>query len=193
MTEVLEGSRGDSQPVDSLRTGARGAEREDSAAPDAHAGGLHGPVSRLSFCVRCRAQFAVCQSCERGQVYCDRRCAREARRDGLRAIRARYRRSPEGKEAHREQEQRRRQRRRADARPSESVGDQGSPVLLPTATLRKVPAPAHPTNPRGVASLRCRDCGCVARLLWANGSGRRGRRRDRPRCRPTSTVKRSRI
>ena len=183
MVEVLEGSRGDSQPVGTLRM--------------THAAGVHGPVSRLSFCARCGAQFAVCESCERGQVYCDRRCALEARRDGLRAIRSRYRRSPEGKQAHREQERQRRQRRRGDARPSESVGDQGSPPRLQTATIERAPVVPQPPSIRAaVREFRgpgCSNCGCPTRLVWVNASGRRGRRRDRPRCRSTSTVKRSRI
>ena len=151
-----------------------------SSAPD------HGPVSRISFCPRCKAQFAVCESCERGQMYCGQPCATLARWANLQAIRRRYRRSPEGKAAHRDQERQRRQRRRSEARPVEFVGDQSSPPTPSLATL--VPA----VKTRAVGLLSCIGCSIITHHVWANSGGRRPRG-ARLRCRSTSTVKRSRI
>lgn len=146
----------------------------------------HGPVSRISFCPQCRAQFAVCQSCERGQVYCGQPCARQARCASLQAIRSRYRRSPEGKAAHRDQERQRRQRRRSEPRQVEFVGDQSSPTAPRLVTL----VPAVKTG--SSRPLRCIGCNINTHYVWAN-SGNRRPRVARRRCRPTSTVKRRRI
>lgn len=151
-----------------------------STAPD------HGPVSRISVCPRCTAQFAVCESCERGQLYCGQPCAGQARCASLKAIRRRYRRSLEGKAAHRDQERQRRQRRRSEIGPVEFVGDQGSPTAARLATL--VPA----AKTRSAVPLSCIGCSITTHYVWANSGGRRPRGARR-RCRPTSTVKRSRI
>ena len=191
MTEVLEGRtvRKSAAAMAAPPKCSATVRQARAAAPD------HGPVSRISFCPRCRAQFAVCESCERGQVYCGQRCAGQARFASLQAIRRRYRRSPEGKAAHRDQERRRRQRRRSEL-PVEFVGDQSSPTGPRLATL--VPAPRSTervaaANPRGsAAALSCIGCSITTHYVWVNSGGRRPRAARR-RCRPTSTVKRSRI
>ena len=175
VTEILEGQavRKSVAPVDApLKCSAT------AKAPN------HGPVARISFCPRCRAQFAVCQSCERGQLYCGQPCAGQARCASLQAIRRRYRRSPEGKAAHRDQERQRRQRRRSEIGPVEFVGDQGSPTAPRLATL--VPAAKTSTE----VPLSCIGCSISTHFVNSGGRRRRGARR---RCRPTSTVKRSRI
>lgn len=96
---------------------------------------------RLQLCRRCGAQFAVCRSCDRGQEHCTRTCAAETRRLQLAEIRRRYRRSPAGRAAHREQERRRRGRQRqapalslaiADA---DTVGDQPSQIVITAGSL----------------------------------------------------------
>ena len=89
---------------------------------------------RLQWCRRCGAQFAVCRSCDRNQEHCTRNCAVETRRLDLAEIRRRYRRSPAGRLAHREQERRCRGRQREAARlargatHADSVGDQTSQI-----------------------------------------------------------------
>ena len=65
----------------------------------------------------CDAIFLVCDLGLFNQRYCKPACAEAARQESRRAARQRYRRSPEGREQHRDEEQRRRDRRR-------SVGDQ---------------------------------------------------------------------
>ena len=96
---------------------------------------------RLQSCRRCGTQFAVCRSCDRGQEHCTRSCAAETRRLQLAEIRRRYRRSPAGRAAHREQERRRRGRQRqapplspaiADA---DTVGDHPSQIVITAGSL----------------------------------------------------------
>ena len=121
---------------------------------------------RLAWCLCCTSQFAVCRSCERGQAYCGRRCAELSRDIQLRAIRRRYRRSPAGREAHREQERRRRQRRRSEAiakRKLESVGDHTSqvdPSVVAVAPQRSVSSSSsrQPDALGSAATLKCHRC-----------------------------------
>lgn len=104
---------------------------------------------RLELCRRCGIQFAVCRSCDRGQRHCTRSCAAESRRLDLAEIRRRYRRSPAGRDAHREQERRRRGRLRAAGRMSnatdaDSVGDHTSQVDVAASSVdspRRAPGP----------------------------------------------------
>ncbi len=110
---------------------------------------------RLELCRRCGIQFAVCRSCDRGQRHCTRSCAAESRRLDLTEIRQRYRRSPAGRDAHREQERRRRGRLRAAGRLSpgatdaDSVGDHTSQVDVAASSVdvrlvASMPGPSRP-------------------------------------------------
>lgn len=120
MIEAFEGCRGDSKPVEnpSKCTGHRRC-RSRPGVPEA---------LRVAFCRWCRARFAVCQSCDRGQEHCGRACAERTRSRDLRAIRARYRRSEAGRANHCNQERRRRARRAAGMQAR--VGDQGGLVAV---------------------------------------------------------------
>jgi hypothetical protein len=186
----FEGSRGDSQAVGNLfRTALTLPE-----SPGCFAG--HGrdctvEAVRLAYCRRCRSQFAVCQSCDRGQEHCTRRCAAETRREDLRQIRRRYRRSPAGRAAHRDQERRRRQRQRARTSARDSVGDQPSqigaeaaevtlavPALTASSESESSLARAKPTT----ALFCCHSCGRSTHFV----AHRRWQPRWRPRRRGSS-------
>lgn len=109
------------------------ARRAHAAQPDSD------DAVRLQWCRQCSAYFAICRSCDRGHEHCSPACAAETRRTQLREIRRRYRRSPAGREAHREQERRRRRRlslARAEG-PDDTVGDQPSQVVAAGAIVEQ--------------------------------------------------------
>ncbi len=82
-----------------------------------------GEILRGRKCPRCLRQFFICQHCDRGHVYCCRRCSFLSRYEKLRVYRNRYRRSQEGREQHQDME---RSRRRRQTLRQKSVGDQTS-------------------------------------------------------------------
>jgi hypothetical protein len=149
---------------------------------------------RLQWCRRCGTQFAVCRSCDRNQEHCTRSCAAETRRTDLAEIRRRYRRSPAGREAHREQERRRRGRQREAARlareatDADSVGDQTSqtdvaagsvvprgrtvPCTIVTSRLSVVPKIA-------TGALQCHRCSMTTHFVAHGGWAPRWTTRDR--------------
>jgi hypothetical protein len=100
--------------------------------------------ARLFNCARCRCQVVICSHCDRGNIYCGKRCAETARRQSRREAGRRYQRTYRGRFAHAARQRRYRQRRRA------KVTHQGSLPLLPDETLpaesrtlaRRVESPA---------------------------------------------------
>ena len=81
-------------------------------------------ICRFYLCARCRIQTLVCRRCDRGQIYCGRACALEARRCWQREARARYQATVRGREMHVQRNRQYRARQR-------SVTDQG--VMPPMA------------------------------------------------------------
>ena len=73
-------------------------------------------ICRFYLCARCRCQTLVCRRCDRGQIYCGRACALEARHCRQREARARYQATVRGREMHvlRNRQYRARQRRVTD-------------------------------------------------------------------------------
>jgi len=69
-------------------------------------------------CEWCDEPFSFCRGCEPGRCYCSEKCSLQARRECVRKARKKYRRSPEGREQHRDEEAERRELRRA-----QRVGD----------------------------------------------------------------------
>jgi hypothetical protein len=55
---------------------------------------------RLFVCVRCGCQVVVCRGCDRGQIYCDGDCSRQARRQTLHGAGRRWQRSSRGRRMH---------------------------------------------------------------------------------------------
>jgi len=89
-------------------------------------------------CGDCGALFYLCQSCYRGQRFCDDGCRRPARRRQRRAANRRHRHTPEGRLDARDRKRRQRDRDRARRT---SVTDPRSPTLSPSAS---VPPPSPP-------------------------------------------------
>ncbi len=115
--------------------------------------------ARLFNCARCRCQLVICSHCDRGNIYCGKRCSETARRRSLREANRRYRRTRRGRLAHAERQRRYRQRRR------EKVTHQGSPPDVDDETL---PAESRTSarrseEPAAVPGdgIRCDLCGRV--------------------------------
>ena len=113
--------------------------------------------ARLFNCARCRCQVVICSHCDRGNIYCGKRCSQTARRQSQCEAARRYQRTYRGRFAHAARQRRYRQRRRAN------VTHQGSPPLLPDETLpaesrkpaRRVESPPAVPND----GIRCHLCG----------------------------------
>ena len=115
--------------------------------------------ARLFNCARCRCQVVICSHCDRGNIYCGKRCAQAARRQSRREAGRRYQKTRRGRFAHAERQRRYRRRRRA------KVTHQGSPPLLPDETL---PVESRTLVRRGDFlvvhpgdGIRCHLCGRV--------------------------------
>ena len=52
-------------------------------------GGI-GASARLFLCAGCRLEVLICSRCDRGNIYCGKGCASEARRIAQRAAQRRY-------------------------------------------------------------------------------------------------------
>ena len=83
---------------------------------------------RARICPRCRKQFFICRSCDRGHVYCCKSCSEISRCLNLRTYRKRHRRNVYGRMNHQDSERRRRQRQK-------SVGDHTSQTPSQTVNL----------------------------------------------------------
>ncbi len=113
--------------------------------------------ARLFNCARCRCPVVICNHCDRGNIYCGKRCSQTARRQSLREANRRYRRTRRGRFAHAERQRRYRQRRRA------KVTHQGSPPDVADETLpaesrtsaRRSEVPAEVSGD----GIRCDFCG----------------------------------
>ena len=104
--------------------------------------------ARLFHCARCRRQVVICRRCDRGNIYCGKRCSQPARRESLRAAGRRYQGSRAGRLKHAA-----RQRRYRFGR--EKVTHQGSPALPAHDLLRRESRAAFG---RFEAIIRCQFC-----------------------------------
>jgi hypothetical protein len=63
-------------------------------------------TARLYNCVRCHCQVTICSHCDRGNIYCGKRCALAAREESLRAAGKRYQSARGGRFKHAERQRR---------------------------------------------------------------------------------------
>ena len=87
---------------------------------------------RLYYCVLCHAQAVICSHCDRGQIYCSKKCATVARVQSCREAEKRYQLSPKGKIKHALRQKRYRMRQK------EKVTDHSSITLAQDALLESV-------------------------------------------------------
>ena len=113
--------------------------------------------ARLFNCARCRCQVVICSHCDRGNLYCGKRCSQAARRQSVRAAGERFQKSRRGRFAHAERQRRYRRRRR------QKVTHQGSLPGPPDETL---PVESRTSAERGEVpaavageGIRCHLCG----------------------------------
>ncbi len=141
-------------------------------------------TARLFHCVRCRHQVVICSHCDRGNIYCGRKCAQEARRESLRAAGRRYQRSRRGRLTHAERQSRYRNRRK-------KVTHQGSSLPLLHDSLVDASKVSVRQNPRAVSpdKVRCDFCGRLCSALVRLGFLRNRRRHAnrQPIVRPSSS------
>ena len=155
--------------------------RQDQACSS---GCAENTCCRFFVCARCRCQALVCSRCDRGQVYCGRDCALEARRCNQREARRRYQATSRGRNMHAERSRQYRARHRR-------VTDQGQiPPGMPS--LPAAPATSTTVTARPAAtiapSLRtaCYYCGTHASAFVRLSPIRRPLRRsiEKPSGRP---------
>jgi hypothetical protein len=114
---------------------------------------------RLIVCVRCRRHAVICSRCDRGQIYCSPACAREARRQSLRAANKRYAATSKGRMA--------RAKATAGWRVRKNkVIDQSSPqppsdgLLSGSLAVKKPPSVSDYSRPSPFSGGLCRCCWC---------------------------------
>lgn len=77
-------------------------------------------TARLYHCARCHCQVIICSHCDRGNIYCGKSCAEQARLESQRAAGERYQRTRRGRFKHADRQRRYRAR-------CQKVTHQGSP------------------------------------------------------------------
>jgi hypothetical protein len=131
---------------------------------------------RMFLCARCRSQSFICRRCDRGQIYCMRSCARDARREGQREARRRHQATPRGRAMHAE----RNRRYRARVGRVTDHGPTREPEAGHLCGSRAIPAGLSEPSPSGRSpgNYRCHHCGRPAstflRLASLRPRGRRG-------------------
>lgn len=117
----------------------------------------NNPICRMFICERCRQQSFVCSGCDRGQWYCGRECALQARRRNQREARRRYQSTDRGRRMHAERSRQYRARARC-------VTDQGlpleppstqKPISVSSTTSAAKPNTTHDARP----AIVCHFCG----------------------------------
>ena len=121
------------------------------------------PTARFFLCAHCRAQALICRRCDRGQRYCTRTCAHQARRLRQRAAARRYQATRAGRFRHAARARRYRLSRK-------NVTHQGSSDLLGRALLAPDATVCVRCAPRRPVWGRCCVCqgpcaGLVRRVL----------------------------
>lgn len=132
---------------------------------------------RLFLCARCRCQSLVCRRCDRGQVYCGRDCALEARRCKQREARARYQATDRGRQMHAQRNRRYRARHRrvtdqGPARPR--ITNQSAALAIGTAATARPAVVARPLR-----RISCHCCGNPVSNFVRQSPIRRPLRRSR--------------
>lgn len=124
---------------------------------------LIGPVgdgasARLFLCAACREMVIICRRCDRGQIYCAKGCAQQARRRAQRDAGRRYQTSRRGRLNHAA----RNRRYRARTKNGTHQGSLAKPNLL--ALSSTVDAIESPLAFRGYvpagSTSHCDWCGC---------------------------------
>lgn len=80
-----------------------------------------GEIFRGAVCPRCQKTFYICRHCDRGHVYCCKKCSQLSRFEKCQGYRKQYRQSEEARKDHSDRE---RERRREVVLGKKSVGDQ---------------------------------------------------------------------
>ncbi len=133
-------------------------------------------TGRMFLCARCWVQVLICRRCDRGQIYCGRACATQARGAAQRAAGRRYQTSRPGRFAHAARARRYRARQKI-------VTHQGSVVtgvgdLLPAeAVALPIGNESDPVDAAAHAA-RCHVCRARCSRLVRQGFVRRDRRPD---------------
>jgi len=127
---------------------------------------------RLFVCVWCGCEVVVCSCCDRGQVYCDGDCARQARRQTLHGAGRRWQRTRRGRRMHAARMARYRARQR------EIVTHHGSPLpavddLVAGGVTAMPRDDASPGEPLRRAMMQCHWCGRCCLLPLRRGFLRR--------------------
>ncbi len=132
-------------------------------------------TARLFNCARCRRQVVLCSHCDRGNIYCSRGCARQARRESVNAARRRYQRSRRGRFSHAERQRRYRARqRKVTHQGSPSAARCDSPAWTPNASAGPQSVTRSAPLSEGIGCHRCgRRCSAFIRLRFLRGRARR--------------------
>jgi hypothetical protein len=144
---------------------------------------------RLFVCERCGCQVVVCNCCDRGQIYCNGGCSKQARRQTLHRAGQRWQGTPRGRRKHAARMARYRAKRGKgsdgvavgmadEGRPREIVTHQGSPPLAEDDLLAggatAMPRDdASPAELPGRAMTHCHWCGRCCLLPLRGGFLRR--------------------
>lgn len=116
--------------------------------------------ARLFNCVRCHAQVIICSHCDRGNIYCESMCSKQARVQNHKISNQKYQKTLKGKQKHAERQRRYRERQK------QKVTDQGSPGLPPNDLLPNVP---NEEKERVREPIGCHFCEEAVSPLLRNG------------------------
>ncbi len=88
------------------------------------------PSYRLYNCARCHVQVNLCTRCDRGQVYCEKVCSEEARRESCKLSGQRYQATERGKRKHAARQVRYCMRQAEEIMTHQGIAAEGGTVVL---------------------------------------------------------------
>lgn len=109
-------------------------------------------TARLYNCARCHHQVTICSYCDRGNIYCGKLCADQARKTSLNAASKRFQLTRRGCFLHAERQRRYRSR----CKKVTHQGFQQSPLNDPLIPRSETPVSPAVTEDEGIACHFCR-------------------------------------
>jgi len=109
-------------------------------------------TARVFNCMRCQQQKIICRRCDRGNLYCGKKCLQPSRQASFRTASKRYQNSKKGKQNHAKRQHFYRQRLK-------KVTHHGSKLSPPSDLLSAEHGNPVDSTPATADDIRCHYCG----------------------------------
>jgi hypothetical protein len=109
-------------------------------------------IARIFNCMLCQQQKIICRRCDRGHIYCSKKCAQSSRQASRRTDSKRYQNSQTGRKNHAK-------RQRCYQRQFKKMTHHGSKLSPPSDLLSAEHGNPVDSTPATTDDIRCHYCG----------------------------------